>query len=91
MTNVEVKWSGRSEPTIAEAAEALGISTELVMAVMKKGEDYHALYTPNYPPDTTVHSVPLTRDSSGVLQTSAVPTAHPGMWEELERQMRGGA
>ena len=78
------KWVNRSSQAMQEAAEAVGTSTELVMAVAHAPDGAAlVLFTPGLPDDQTVWAARLERDPHGIL-TEVAREAKPGLWEEMQ-------
>lgn len=67
MTEHESKWAGRA--AFAEAAEALGIDTDQVMATAEiEGRTSVLFTTDKVKADPMIHSATLTRNEDGVLR-----------------------
>lgn len=79
---LRVRWGGRSEPSFAECAEALGCTTADIMAVQMRGADCIALYTPA-PNDPMIWGALLQRDDAGILRVKA-EQPRPGLAQEIQ-------
>jgi hypothetical protein len=78
---MEAKWSGDSN-TFAEAAEALAIPTELIMAWVPVSGI--VIYTRDYTEgeDTPIYTSILKRDEDSILRPTE--TSQIGSWAEIE-------
>ena len=85
MAAFESRWVDRTAPAMHEVAEALGTTTDLVMAVAVQGADADvmALWTPDYPADETVWEAWLARDADGILSVRS-REPKPGLWESMK-------
>jgi hypothetical protein len=78
----EVEVSGRTDPRIAEAAEALSTDTDLIMGVSQFDGEVTVLYTPDLNKgDNTVWQSKLTRGTDGIL-ILIESIARPEWWEK---------
>lgn len=90
----QVEWKNAHE--MAEFAEVLGITTEMIMAVnmtsdqTQKQLEYLVLYTPDWPGDETIWSVFMRRDGDGILRLSSVKTKRAGLWEKIKDSIEDG-
>jgi hypothetical protein len=83
MTRPRAHWTGRSNPLIVQAAEALGVTTDLVMAVARApgaafGHIYLALYSPFAAEPERIARAWLARDDDGILRLRGKPEEVPG-------------
>lgn len=85
-----VGWGGRTEGPMPEIAEALGVTTDLVMAVHDMGRGkYTAFYSPEYDKgDTTLWLALLKRSGDGILKV-VHREPRPDMWERIQAQIEG--
>lgn len=85
-TGWETRWSGKS--SFAELAEALGISTDDVLASWNDGGPaLKVLYTrDNYEP-TVIWCAALLRDQDGILRMHGEPVEQVGLWDEIKAAM----
>jgi len=62
-------WRDRSDPLMAEVAEAIGTTTDLLMAVSPRGERVLAMATPDYEAGSRdIVKYILGRDADGILR-----------------------
>lgn len=85
-TPPRVVWADRTGLTMHDVAEALGIDSDLVMAVHEQGErKLSAFYTPRYDQgDKTIWLALLRRNRDGTLRVVS-RERKPGMWEQIRR------
>jgi hypothetical protein len=86
----EIRWTGRSDASIAEAAEALHVDTDMIMAVQSHPEHTLVFYTPTYTEgvEPEVWAASLRRRHDGVLVVTE-KAEQPGMWRQLMARMEG--
>lgn len=65
---INARWTGRTDPIIAEVAEALGVPTDCIMGV-KTGDDLMVLYSQDVEnADPDIWAAHLSRDDAGVMR-----------------------
>ena len=86
------EWAGRTARPFIEAAEVLGIDTDLVMAAMETDTGtMHVLFSPTREEATSkVLATTLRRDEDGVLYVAVTPREMPGLIEEIKRNISEG-
>lgn len=73
-----------------DAAEALGTTTKLILAVHQEpGGRYTALCIPDHPQDSTISAAALRRDDDGIMRL-IVGSRQDEMMADLERAVRRG-
>ena len=83
MEATRVEWGKRAD--FAEAAEALAVPTDCIMAVVVppgQTERYCLFSRPDAP--RTIYRVRLARDGYDVLRQSSEAVEMPGLWENIE-------
>jgi hypothetical protein len=83
------EWS--KAPDFAEVAEALKLPTDHIMATLREGATYVALYTPTLYDDVLdrpleeppVYRVGLRRDRDGILRLASIPHELPSFYTRL--------
>lgn len=78
--NLSAAW-GRG-PDFAEAAEALELRTDQVMAMLQEDGKVLVVYTPVE--GTVLWRVLLERDADGILRKASDAVEVPGLWEEIQ-------
>ena len=74
----------------AEIAETLGVRTDQILAaIVNPGMPAFAAYTTDAD-ETLLFTQLLARDADGILVRLGEPTARPGAWEEIARQIEEG-
>ena len=86
-----VEWRGRLD--FAEVAEALDVPTDQVMSVLAQPGtgDLLVIYNPEPSDDyqrTLLYSVLVRRGQDDVLFAASTPKAQPGLWEQIEADLR---
>lgn len=89
----DARWA--RAPEFAEVAEALGIPTDHILAMLPTDQNQrcHVLYTPELPEHVThdsdpdVYEASLQRDADGILVVFGEPRLKPGYWAEVRRQV----
>lgn len=86
------KWTTRTDPTIVEVAETLGIPSDLVAAVGKNlpglgGRVIVATFSPDYNDgDETVYGARLRRDDDGILREIGRVKLADSLGELIDRE-----
>ena len=86
------KWTTRTDPTIVEVAETLGIPSDLVAAVGKNlpglgGRVIVATFSPDYNDgDETVYGARLRRDYDGILREIGRVKLADSLGELIDRE-----
>jgi len=84
--NFRAEWTDRTDPAMAEAAEALGIPTDMVMAYVWLSDDRMlAMFTPPEDEDEVWGGL-LERDGDGILGVVA-KERRPGLMAEFKRNL----
>jgi hypothetical protein len=90
---VTVGFAGRAAGPFPEVAEALGVSTDLIMAAHNaEGGRFTVIYTPDYPHDPTTWMALLQRRSDGtlrVLKRDPRPEIGEQIRADLEDELEG--
>jgi hypothetical protein len=85
---MRANWVTRTDTRIAQAAEVIGVSTDLIMAVMT--EPYLiVLYTPEGSDldQPTIYAQRIKLDADGVMSLDGLPELQPDMWEQVTRDV----
>ena len=80
-----VEWVNATE--LAEFAEVVGTTTDLVMSVREDDGTYAVLYTPDWPENRMVWGAVMRRDEDDVLQLVAPAEPQPGLWERMRDRL----
>jgi hypothetical protein len=85
---VKAEWANRTATPFVEAAEVLGIDTDLVMALLEKDGSMYVLYSPDREtatdPDSLLGCV-LARDDDDVLHIKVEPMPVPEASQALKQ------
>jgi hypothetical protein len=86
MTTHKVKWA--RAPEFAEAAEALGIRTNQIAALMQTADAHAVLWTTDDAPDDACYTE-LARDHYNVLRPASETRILEGYFADLWRRLDG--
>jgi hypothetical protein len=85
---MKAEWANRTATPFAEAAEVLGVDTDLIMALMERDDSMYVLYSPNREtaedPDSLLGCV-LARDDDDVLRMKVEPMPVPEASQALKQ------
>jgi hypothetical protein len=85
---MKAEWARRTDTQIVEAAEVIGVDTDLVMALMENDTGMYVLYSPDREtaedPDSLLGCV-LARDDDDVLHIKVEPMPVPEASQALKQ------